>query len=328
MLTVLFLLSLGWCEKHPAFQWKKDGVTQNGFLVHDRHVGDNWYRDQKDGKSGALDLDYENDVGVTVSGGTLTQRLVSNYSWNNKTVVGSRLYIMTADEKKYEKFNLTGKEFTFTVNLAQIPCGVNAALYTVEMPADGIDATDQTQGAPYGYGYCDANCVDGGCCPEFDGIEATSKALVFTTHTCSGTGSGRGGYTGCDTSGCGYNPYRDDNNHSFWTSSVNLAQPVTIVTQFQTNGDVTRKYIQNGNPIDGGTLNQSRCSGKQNMTSTFSRGHVVVFSLWDSDGMSWLDGGNAGPCTSYNIKDVETRTPNLTVTWSDVKFGNIGSTTN
>jgi cellulose 1,4-beta-cellobiosidase len=82
------------------------------------------------------ELDYEKHVGVTVSGGTLTQRLVSAL-WDDQKIVGSRLYIVDSADSKYEEYKFVGKEFTYTVDMSQIPCGVNAALYRVEMPAEG-----------------------------------------------------------------------------------------------------------------------------------------------------------------------------------------------
>lgn len=52
-------------------------------------------------------------------------------------------------------FNLIGNEFTFDVDLSQLPCGLNGALYFVSMPAKG----QGTPGAKYGTGYCDAQCA-------------------------------------------------------------------------------------------------------------------------------------------------------------------------
>jgi cellulose 1,4-beta-cellobiosidase len=34
-------------------------------------------------------------------------------------------------------FKLKNKEFTFTVDVSNMPCGLNGALYFVEMPEDG-----------------------------------------------------------------------------------------------------------------------------------------------------------------------------------------------
>jgi hypothetical protein len=184
----------------------------------------------------------------------------------------------------------------------------------------------------YGYGYCDANCVDGGCCPEFDIQEASSKAMVFTSHTCERADGG------CDSGGCGYNPYRDSNDHSFWGQTVNVNQPITVVTQFIGSGsaltEVRRLYVQGGKVINSPkSLTDSFCGYSAgdshrlaNMGASFARGHVVVFSLWDSNGMSWMDGGNAGPCTSYDTGTIENNSPNLKVTWSNVKYGDLDST--
>nr|BAF57430.1 putative glycosyl hydrolase family7 [uncultured symbiotic protist of Mastotermes darwiniensis] len=311
-------------EAHPKFTYKKctkGGYTPvNAFIVHDKHIGQ--VSDRKD-----TAIDYEKDVGVTVSGGTLSQKLVNTY--NGQKVIGSRLYVLNADEKNYEIFKLTGKEFTYTVEMKEIQCGVNAALYTCEMPAAG----KAPYGAAYGSGYCDGNCVDGSCCPEFDIQEASSHAMVFTVHTCSTPTNG------CDTSGCGYNPYRDSQDKTFWAvgGKVDVSKPVTVVTQFVATGttltEIKRKYVQGGKVTEAAkSLSDKFCNYNggtrtmANMGASFNRGHVLVFSLWDGDGMSWMDGGNAGSCTSYNVKQVEATSPNLKVTWSDVRFGDIDST--
>ena len=38
---------------------------------------------------------------------------------------------------KYYMFKLLNKEFTFDVDVSQLPCGLNGALYFVEMQEDG-----------------------------------------------------------------------------------------------------------------------------------------------------------------------------------------------
>jgi cellulose 1,4-beta-cellobiosidase len=53
-----------------------------------------------------------------------------------------------ANETDYEMFNLIGNEFTFDVDLSQLPCGLNGALYFVSMPQKG----QGTPGAKYGTG--------------------------------------------------------------------------------------------------------------------------------------------------------------------------------
>jgi hypothetical protein len=97
-----FLLSAAFsAEVHPKFTWQtctKAGCKEVfGYLVHDRHIGNIWDRE----KHG--DLDYAKDVGVTVNGGTLQQKLVSQNSAANggSNVIGSRLYIVDSADQKY-----------------------------------------------------------------------------------------------------------------------------------------------------------------------------------------------------------------------------------
>lgn len=74
------------------------------------------------------------------------------------TNVGSRLYMM-ADDQHYELFKLRGKEFSVDVDVSKLPCGLNGALYFVEMPGNGDKGIgENAAGAKYGTGYCDAQC--------------------------------------------------------------------------------------------------------------------------------------------------------------------------
>ena len=56
-------------------------------------------------------------------------------------------------------FKLKNKEFTFDVDVSELPCGLNGALYFVEMEEDGgHHYPGNDAGANYGTGYCDAQC--------------------------------------------------------------------------------------------------------------------------------------------------------------------------
>jgi len=61
------------------------------------------------------------------------------------------------------------------------------------------------------------------------------------------------------------------------------------------------------------------------LNNAFETGMVLVFSLWDdpSGGMTWLDGPGSGSCPGG--LDVSGG-PSVNVTFSNIKFGNIGST--
>jgi len=140
------------------------------------------------------------------------------------------LYFMQ-DDTTYKKFNLKNREFTFTVDVSNLPCGLNGALYFVEMDADGGMSKYPLNkaGAKYGTGYCDGQCphdlkfIDGEanildwkpnpndpnsgtgrygtCCTEMDVWESNSMATAVTPHVCTVQGQYR-----CDGTQCGDDP--------------------------------------------------------------------------------------------------------------------------
>ena len=131
---------------------------------------------------------------------------------------GSRVYMLDGPDK-YKLFKLKNREFTLTVDMFYMPCGLNGAVYFVEMDADGGKAAAaqaggiNEAGAKYGTGYCDAQCPHdikfmagkansgwnsshdppigkyGACCAEMDIWEANSRATAYTPHPCSITGT-------------------------------------------------------------------------------------------------------------------------------------------
>jgi cellulose 1,4-beta-cellobiosidase len=105
----------------------------------------------------ALDgADYEGTYCITTSGNSLQLGFVTKGANSN---VGSRVYLMDADST-YKIFKLKNMEFTFDVDVSNLPCGLNCALYFAEMDADGGMAKYPTSkaGAAYGTGYCDSQC--------------------------------------------------------------------------------------------------------------------------------------------------------------------------
>lgn len=107
----------------------------------------------------ALDgADYSSTYGITTSGNALKLDFVTT---GTNTNVGSRTYLMAAGSTtEYQILKLMGQEFTFDVDVSNLPCGLNGALYFSEMDADGGMAKYPTNlaGAKYGTGYCDAQC--------------------------------------------------------------------------------------------------------------------------------------------------------------------------
>lgn len=63
-----------------------------------------------------------------------------------------------------------------------------------------------------------------------------------------------------------------------------------------------------------------------------SKSHPLTLeAIWDDDGgfVNWLDSGNAGPCneTEGDPKIIQQTTPDTDVRFSNIKWGDIGSTT-
>ena len=96
--------------------------------------------------------------GITTSGNALTLKFVTHGQYS--TNIGSRVYLMDTSDSKYQLFNLKNQEFTFDIDMSRLPCGLNGALYFVEMDADGGTSrfSANKAGAKYGTGYCDTQC--------------------------------------------------------------------------------------------------------------------------------------------------------------------------
>lgn len=252
----------------------------------------------------ALDgVDYKGTYGVSTSGSSLKLNFVTNGN------VGSRLYLLDS-ETEYKIFKLKNREFTFDVDVSTLPCGVNGALYFVEMDGDGGTGRfpENKAGAKYGTGYCDsqcphdikfingeANCEDwkngvgryGTCCTEMDIWEANSVSTAYTPHVCTvkgqtrceGTDCGDSGsnktHMGvCDKSGCDFNPYRLGDKTFFGPSSsfdIDSSRPFTVVTQFITSDGT-----------DGGELSEIKRIWVQNGKVFMSRNVTVGGHQYDS----------------------------------------------
>ncbi|KAA1091767.1 hypothetical protein PGT21_000084 [Puccinia graminis f. sp. tritici] len=155
--------------------------------------------------------DYDATYGVKGDGkdGVTLKYVTKNDNGKN---AGSRMYFLEQGGEKYHMFKLKNKQFEFDVDVSNLPCGVNGALYFTAMEQDGGKSKNPTNGAgaKYGTGYCDAQCPKdikwingkannkgwkgdganvgagdmGVCCPEMDIWEANSFAQAFTSHTC------------------------------------------------------------------------------------------------------------------------------------------------
>ncbi|KAG8730577.1 hypothetical protein FRC11_006387 [Ceratobasidium sp. 423] len=282
-------------EVHPSLPWAKcttsgGCVTQssgkvvldaNWRWVHSTSGFTNCYTGQTwdstlcpDGATCAQNCalegaDYSGTYGITTSGNALTLKFVTQSANKN---VGSRVYLMASDDTKYEMFKLKNQEFTFDVDVSNLPCGLNGALYFIEMDADGGMSRfpNNKAGAKYGTGYCDAQCARdikfingegnvldwtpsttdpnsgkgkyGTCCNEMDIWEANSISNAYTPHPCTPSGQARCDSTTsecadfCDQPGCDWNPYRMGDKDLYGPGKVvDTTKKITVVTQFITS---------------------------------------------------------------------------------------------
>jgi len=93
--------------------------------------------------------------------------------------------LLDEDDTNYKMFNLLNKEFTFDVDMSTLPCGLNGALYFVEMSADGglSEFSSNKAGSAYGTGYCDSQC------PQYVTITLPAVSQLLNTTFSSATSS-------------------------------------------------------------------------------------------------------------------------------------------
>jgi len=197
-----------------SWRWLHNADGYTNCLGEDNKWGEEYCPDAKScAKNCAIEglnsTEYSKVYGVAAASDASS--LTLNY------VPGSRVYMLDGTGEKYLMFKLLNKEFTFDIDLSTLPCGTNAALYLIEMAADGGGSG---AGASYGAGYCDAQCPQGmkfinneanlekwgmtmaetpeydwievgpvgkygACCAEFDILEANNQAIAITSHPCS-----------------------------------------------------------------------------------------------------------------------------------------------
>jgi cellulose 1,4-beta-cellobiosidase len=203
---------------------------------------------------GVPQSDWASPYGISAQNSGIQMNFVTRGQYG--TNIGSRVYMMSGD--KYRMFKLKNKEFAFDVDVSNLPCGLNGALYFVEMPEDGGLSDTNKAGAKYGTGYCDAQCPHdikfirgeanvlnwtasptdrnagtghyGTCCSEMDIWEANKMSSAYTAHVCKvgaayrceglDCGDAEHRYDGvCDKDGCDFNAFRLGNENFYGPGS-------------------------------------------------------------------------------------------------------------
>merc|ERR1712151_1259521 len=249
--------------------------------------------------------EYNKTYGIRTKDSELSLRLVTKGPYS--TNVGGRVYLME-DDDTYKLFQMKNQEFTFDVDVSELPCGLNGALYFVSMDADGGMSRHpgNTAGAKYGTGYCDAQCPHdmkwisgepnlmdwkpdksdpnggkgkyGTCCTEFDIWEANTMGMAYTAHACNNTEPLR-----CEGAQCGdYGPDRmngvcDKSGCDFQTYRLGMKNFWGEGSDFAIDTTkpmtvVTQFITKDG--TDSGALTEVT-------DAALEKGMVLALSLWD-----------------------------------------------
>ena len=242
--------------------------------------------------------DWAAPYGVSVSGNAVKLQYVTKGPYG--TNVGSRLYLTAPNGNAYQGFDMRNKEIAFTVDVSNLPCGTNGAVYFVEMPLNNPYDADLT--AAYGVNYGDAQCprdikyitgsanvgttpLMGACSNEYDLWEANSQAQSLALHPCADSvigvtpctndlacGVGANRQKGvCDRDGADYNPNRLGNRTFYGRGSgftIDTTKPLRVITQFPTDSSgkinkVVRYYQQGGRTVFGAVVDAPGVSARK-----------------------------------------------------------------
>ncbi|TRY69537.1 hypothetical protein TCAL_02178 [Tigriopus californicus] len=265
--------------------------------------------------------------GIQTSGSELSLKFITEGPFFENE--GSRVFLLES-ETKYKMFSLLNKEFTFDVDASQLDCGLNGALYFVEMEQDGGLSKYPTNeaGAKFGTGYCDAQCPHdmkwingeanvqdwvpaengepggnghfGSCCMEMELWQANRKSQTYIAHACEVNEPTRceGQDCGDDASGDRYNGVCDKDGCDFASYRMGDTSFFGEGSSFQVDSSkpvtvVTQFITDNGS--DEGDLVEIRRKYVQN-------GQVIENSKVNFDGVSDYDSITDDFCT--DIKDL------------------------
>jgi len=187
---------------------------------------------------------YKGTYGVESikNGEGVSMKLVNAHKYGIS--VGARLYMLDGDN--YEMFKMVNQEFAFDANMAEMECGINGAVYFIEMTKSGGKGTETNKAGPkFGTGYCDAQCPHdmkfiegqancenwkvnekdksgnmgigrfGACCNEMDIWEANAHSQALTPHPCTnsrtegGPSGALAGVLRCEGPDCGDNDAKE-----------------------------------------------------------------------------------------------------------------------
>jgi len=228
----------------------------------------------------------------------------------------------------YYHMPLLGMELSFDVDISNVDCSCNSALFFTGMPGYGQNGQPEKGGL--GDYYCDANFVGGVWCWEMDTIESNKYTMATTPHKCS---SPNGAYiSSCDRGGCQTNAYNENSKGICPDSSckIDTTKPFRQYQTYTVDPNdsskltgIENRFVQGSNEFSFSVCNSADYLA--DMSPVLEKGMVMAFQLWGDTHakMWWLDDmtGCSGDCnkatawTSYsNIKITPAGSRNVTNT--------------
>ncbi|KFA62579.1 hypothetical protein S40285_05804 [Stachybotrys chlorohalonatus IBT 40285] len=185
----------------------------------------------------------------------------------------------------------------------------------------------------------------GACCAEIDVWESNAHSFAFTPHPCEDNA-----YHVCETSNCG-GTYSED-RFAGKCDANGLTQflvqdgrrftiPAPTYAGISSTSDITPTFCTNQFRVFGDRDRFSEVGGWSKLNEALRMPLVLVMSIWNDHyaNMLWLDstyppekagqpGAARGSCSPSSgvPADTEAQFPNAQVTWSNIRFGPIGST--
>mmetsp|Transcript_93582 Transcript_93582/g.195095 ORF Transcript_93582/g.195095 Transcript_93582/m.195095 type:complete len:554 (+) Transcript_93582:274-1935(+) len=209
------------------------------------------------------------------------------------------------DPNGFQHFSLLGRTLTFTVDVSQIGCACNVAVYVIQEPARDEGGNPTTGTCSYSPYYCDANMVCGQWCPEVDIMEANKMVLKATPHRCDPSNTAK--FYNCDRKGFGRNtkdlpdsPYGPGAGHT-----IDTTKPFEVETYFagaNGTGNAVGEFTgmrtvlhQEGRQLVMET--QASPDYLRDLARPMQDGMSIRITYWGHDAatMKWLDGG---PCNA------------------------------
>jgi len=213
---------------------------------------------------------------------------------------------------RFRLFHLLGKTLSFNVDLSQVGCNCNIALYLIHGPARDWSGNPSQGGCPRSPYYCDANRVCGQWCPEVDVMEANKHVFQATPHRCDEP-SATGHYSNCDRRGCQQST-RSLGDKAYGPGpqfTIDTRRPFTVQTTF--HGTVrskvphftglTTRLQQAANEL---VMHHSQCSEGylETMAHAMAGGMSMRITYWGDEAktMRWLDQPGCGnnSCAGHN----------------------------